>query len=261
MENGKFRTVKSFLFDRTNPGVSVGPMPFGEVAVAIPEITAKKFRLVFSNFEKRSGKKVSDAGIAEIALSAAPRLERYVEKQLGKMHQTPFPLWAEYQWPPQEETGSAAMKIDPARVVDLSAQLAPDGTLTWEAPAGKWIVMRIGLSPTGTQNSPPSPEARGFEVDKMNRDHLRKHFDAFVGELLRRMPAEDRTAFKHVVLDSYEQGSENWTEGFAEDFQKRFGYDPVPWLPVLSGRIVGSADQSDRFLWDMRRMVADRDRV
>jgi hypothetical protein len=258
MENGRFRTVKSFLFDRTNPGVSVGPMPFGEVAVAIPEITAKKFRLVFSNFEKRSGRKVSDAGIAEIALSAAPRLERYVEKQLGKMHQTPFPLWAEYQWPPQEETGSAAMKIDPARVLDLSAQLAPEGTLTWEAPAGKWIVMRIGLSPTGTQNSPSSPEARGFEVDKMNRDHLRKHFDAFVGELLRRMPAEDRTAFKHVVLDSYEQGSENWTEGFAEDFQKRYGYDPIPWLPVLSGRIVGSADQSNRFLWDMRRLVADR---
>ena len=258
MENGSFRTVKSFLFDRSNPGVSVGPMPFGEVAVAIPEITAEKFRLVFSNFEERSGRKVSDAGIAEIALSAAPRLERYVEKQLGKMHQTPFPLWAEYQWPPQEETGSAAMKIDPARVVDLSAQLALDGTLTWEAPAGKWIVMRIGLSPTGTQNSPSSPEARGFEVDKMNRDHLRKHFDAFVGELLRRMPAEDRTAFKHVVLDSYEQGSENWTEGFAEDFQKRFGYDPAPWLPVLSGRIVGSADQSNRFLWDMRRMVADR---
>jgi hypothetical protein len=258
MENGRFRTVKSFLFDRSNPSLNVGPTPFGEVAIAIPEITARRFRLIMSNFMERSRKKASDAGIAEIALSAAPRLERYIEKQLGKMHQTPFPLWNEYQWPLQEEAGTKAMKIDPASVVDLSAHLAADGTLSWEAPAGKWVIMRIGVTPTGTKNSPSAPQGRGWEVDKMNRDHLRRHFDAFIGELLRRMPAEDRTALKHVVLDSYEQGSENWTEGFADDFSKRYGYDPIPWLPVLSGRIVGLADQSNRFLWDMRRMIADR---
>jgi hypothetical protein len=258
MENGKFHTVKSFLFDRSNPGVSVGPIPFGEVAIAIPEITAKKFRLIMSNFMERSGKKVSDAGMAEIALSAAPKLERYIEKQLGKMHQTPFPLWKEYQWPSQEETGTKAMRIDPTKVIDLSANLAADGILSWQAPAGKWIIMRIGATPTGTQNSPSAPRGRGWEVDKMNRDHLRKHFDSFIGELLKRMPAEDRTALRHVVLDSYEQGSENWTEGFAEDFSRRYGYNLIPWLPTLSGRIVGSADQSNRFLWDMRRMIADR---
>ncbi len=61
-----------------------------------------------------------------------------------------------------------------------------------------------------------------------------------------------------MVLDSYEQGSENWTEGFDLAFRNRYGYDPFPWMPVLTGRIVGSADQSDRFLWDMRRLIADR---
>ena len=63
---------------------------------------------------------------------------------------------------------------------------------------------------------------------------------------------------KHVVADSYEMGPENWTDDFAADFQHRYGYDPLRYLPVLTGRIVGSADQSDRFLWDVRRMVADR---
>ena len=63
---------------------------------------------------------------------------------------------------------------------------------------------------------------------------------------------------KHVVADSYEMGPENWTDGFAADFQQRYGYDPLPFLPVLTGRIVGGVDQSDRFLWDLRRMVADR---
>ena len=59
-------------------------------------------------------------------------------------------------------------------------------------------------------------------------------------------------------MDSYEMGPQNWTEGMAEDFIKRYGYNPIAWLPVLSGRIVGSADESNRFLWDLRRLIADR---
>jgi hypothetical protein len=257
-ENGAFRPIKSFLFDRGNASVSVGPVPFGEVAVTFPEVTSKRFRLVVKNADLPPGAQSTEGGIAEIVLSPKPMLERYVEKQLGKMHPTPFPLWKEYQWPHQEGSDVKGMAIDPGTVLDVSTHLAADGTLTWDAPAGTWIIMRIGVMPTGTQNSPAAPHGRGPEVDKMNRIHLRKHFDAFMGELLRRMPAEDRTALKHVVLDSYEQGSENWTEGFAEDFQKRYGYDPVRWLPTLSGRIVGTADESDRFLWDLRRMIADR---
>ncbi len=124
-------------------------------------------------------------------------------------------------------------------------------------PQGEWVILRMGMSPTGTKNAPASPEGQGLEVDKMNRAAARAHFDAYIGELLRRMPAEDRRAFKHVVADSYEMGSQNWTDGFDARFRAQFGYDPTPWLPVLTGRIVESADASERFLWDMRRMVAD----
>jgi hypothetical protein len=92
----------------------------------------------------------------------------------------------------------------------------------------------------------------------MNREAVQAHFDAMVGKLLKRMPKADRGAFRHVVIDSYEVGPENWTDGFGEQFHKVYGYDPKPWLPVLTGRIIGSADQSDRFLWDLRRLVADR---
>lgn len=258
LENGAFRTVRTFLFDRGNASVSVGPMSFGEVAVSFPEVTSTHYRIIMRKVGDPSGKEATQAGIAEIVLSTMPRLERYVEKQLGKMHPTPFPLWSEYQWPRQDGAPPNGMSIDPGSVIDVSEHLSAGGTLTWDAPAGRWTILRIGVTPTGTQNSPAAPHGRGLEVDKMNRDHLRKHFDAFMGELLKRMPAEDRTALKHVVLDSYEQGSENWTEGFALDFHKRYGYDPVPWLPALTGRIVGTADESDRFLWDLRRMVADR---
>ena len=149
------------------------------------------------------------------------------------------------------------MKTDHKTVLDISDKLSGD-TLTWDAPPGNWIINRISAVSTGTRNAAAAPHAMGWEVDKMNKDHLRGHFNAYVGELLKRIPAEDRSALKHIVLDSYEQGSQNWTEGMIEDFERRFGYDPVQWLPVLTGRIVGSADKSDRFLWDLRRLVADR---
>jgi len=261
-DNGIFRSVKKFRYDRSNQRINVGPMPYGALSIAIPEIKARNFRITMSNFNLSNyltsvPNKASNAGLAEVTLSSAPRLEQYVEKQLGKMCQTPFPLWNEYQWEAQQETGTEAMKINPAEVIDLSTNLSGN-TLTWDAPAGKWLVMRLGATPTGARNAAAAPHAMGWEVDKMNREHLKKHFDAYVGELLKRIPAEDRTALKHVVLDSYEQGSENWTDGLTEEFRSKFGYDPFPWLPVLSGRIVGSADQSNRFLWDLRRIIADR---
>ena len=251
---GKLQTVRKFKCDRSNLSVNVGPMPRGPVTLSLPATTSRHFRLVFTNFFGR-GKK---AELAEIKLSGAARLESYVEKQLGKMHPTPLPLADTYLWPTQPEPESAGFAGPIAGVRDLTAQLAADGTLAWEVPAGEWIIQRFGMTPTGMKNSPASPEGQGLEVDKMNRQLARQHFDAFIGQLLRRMPAGDRKAFTRVIADSYEMGSQNWTDGFADSFRRSYGYDPTPWLPVLSGRVVGSASQSERFLWDLRRLVADR---
>lgn len=248
---GRLQTIRRFNFDRSNPGPSIGPMVFGPVAITFPPVSSKHFRVIFSGL-KQSG------GFAEIEISSAARLERFVEKQLGKMWATPAPLWDAYLWPPATEPDKAGLTVNDRQVLDVSGRLGADGTLRWDVPPGEWIVLREGMAPTGVTNSPASPEGRGPEIDKMNRELVAYHFDQFIGKLLERMPAADRTALRHVVADSYEMGSQNWTDGLAKDFQKRYGYDPLRWLPVLTGRIVDSADASDRFLWDLRRLVADR---
>lgn len=251
--DGNFRSVRQFKCDRSNMATGVGFMPRGPVAISIPATTANKFRVVFAN--------VNGGGkprLAEITISGAARLELFVEKQLGKMHPTPLPMWDTYLWPTQPEPDMASLVIPQKGVRDLSKNLSKDGTLTWDVPPGKWIILRTGMTPTGMKNSPASPEGQGFEVDKMNRALAQYHFDSFIGEVLKRVPASERKSFTRVVADSYEMGSQNWTDGFDVQFQKRYGYDPKPWLPVLTGRLVGSADQSERFLWDLRRIVADR---
>tara|TARA_B110000261_G_scaffold127087_1_gene142077 strand:+ start:1 stop:2115 length:2115 start_codon:yes stop_codon:yes gene_type:complete len=132
-----------------------------------------------------------------------------------------------------------------------------EGNLNWEAPEGKWTVMRFGMTPTGVENHPAAPQGKGYEVDKANRELVRFHFENFIGEFLKRIPEESKSAFKYVIADSYETGSQNWTDGFEQKFEKRYGYNPIKYLPVFSGRIVGSVAESDRFLWDLRRAVAD----
>ena len=66
--------------------------------------------------------------------------------------------------------------------------------------------------------------------------------------------ASGRKNWKVTVEDSYETGGQNWTDGMIEKFQKNYGYDPLPYLPTLQGKVVGNPDMSDRFLWDLRRL-------
>lgn len=250
-ENGNFKSLKKFQVDRSNPANNVGFIPYAPLAISFEAVTAKQYRLVFSNMK-------NPGGLSEIRLSAAPVIERFMEKQLAKMFQTPLPLWNEYQWPQQQEPENNALMVEPGKVVNISSGLSPDRTLTWNVPAGDWIIIRYGMMPTGVTNSPASPEGTGPELDKMNKAAMEHHFNAFVGKIQNRIAPSDRRSLKWVVADSYETGSQNWTNGMAADFKKQYGYDPLPWLPVLSGRVVGSAGQSDRFLWDLRRLVADK---
>jgi hypothetical protein len=172
------------------------------------------------------------------------------------MFQTPLPMWDDYLWEKQPEIAED-LCVDPQKVIDLTGKVQ-NGVLTWDIPEGEWVVSRTAMRTTAVENAPASPEGRGLEIDKMSRKHIVSHFDAFIGEILRRIPEEDRKTFKVVVEDSYETGGLNWTDDMIEKFRTVYGYDPVPYIPTLKGVVVGSRDLSDRFLWDLRRLVADR---
>ncbi|MBC7653724.1 MAG: glycoside hydrolase family 2 [Oligoflexus sp.] len=250
-EKDGYKTIKTFKIDRSRANLNVGFDPYGPVAVSFPATTSKNFRLVFTKASK-------DFGIAEIELSATPRVESFTEKTLAKMFQTPLPYWNEYQWKPQPIVEDKSLVIDPLTVIDISDKMSSNGALNWEAPKGDWVVLRSGMLPTKVENGPASPEGIGLEVDKMSKEHVASHFEAFLGEIIRRIPAEDRKTWKVTVQDSYETGGQNWTDGMLERFKQNYGYDALPYLPVLRGEVVGSQEMSDRFLWDLRRFIADR---
>ncbi len=249
-EETGFRTVKTFVINRTNAALNVGFEPYAPIAVAFPETAASEFRIVFKN-ERANVKSL------RFVLSSTPKVESFSEKTLAKMFQSPLPYWHDYMWPQQPKTDKA-LAVAAKTVVDISAHMASDGTLTWDVPAGEWMIVRTGMAPTRVTNAPASPEGTGLEVDKMNKTHVAAHFNAFLGEIIKRVPEADRKSWKVVVEDSYETGGQNITDDFLREFRDRYGYDPLPWLPVFKGHVVEDADRSDRFLWDLRRMVADK---
>ena len=249
-EGEHFRSIKKFEINRSNFALNVGFEPNAPIVISLPETQSTTYQLLITD--------ISMVGaLAEIELSENPKLERYPEKTLAKMFQTPLPYFKDYMWPTQPEV-SKDLVIDPKTVVDISKNLSADGTLNWSVPKGNWVIMQTGMTTTGVTNGPASPEATGLETDKMSKKHIAAHFDAFLGEIIRRIPAADRKTWKVVVEDSYETGGQNWTDGLVKEFTAKYGYSPVPFFPVMKGNVVDSRDRSDRFLWDLRRLIADK---
>lgn len=244
---GDWHTIVDIDLDRSNPSINVGYLPYAPVVLALPQTDCYMFRLELSE---------PGAGSFDVEITPAALVERYAEKTLGKMFQTPLPMWDAYMWREQPEASPKAC-IDPEQVIDLTDKMDGD-VLNWDAPQGRWTISRLAMRTTGQTNAPASPEGTGLEIDKMSKEHIKYHFDNFIGEILRRIPAEDRTTFKVVVEDSYETGGMDWTDDMDDSFKETYGYDPTPYLPALSGKAVGSRDLSDRFLWDLRRLIADR---
>ena len=245
-KDGALKSLEKFYVDRSNAGVNVGFDPVAPVVISIPETSGEAFVV---SIEK-------PGVIKKVTLSAVPAVERFAEKTFAKMWQTPHPMWDAYMWR-EQPTDEGGLVVNPSEVIDISEYMSADGTLSWKVPEGKWVVERTAMLPTGSMDSPAPEEGTGLETDKMSKRHIRTHFDSYLGKILERIPAEDRKTFKIVVEDSYETGGQNWTDDMIPDFKKAYGYDPTPYIPVLSGVVVGSRDISDRFLWDLRRLVAD----
>ena len=146
------------------------------------------------------------------------------------------------------------------RIVDLTERLGPDGWLTWDVPAGHWTILRFGRVTTGANTRPAPQPGLGFECDKFDSAALDSHFEAFVGALLRELgprPNSRTTGWTMLHIDSWEMGAQNWTAKFRDEFQHRRGYDPLPYLPAMTGRVVESLEISERFLWDLRQTAQE----
>ncbi len=145
------------------------------------------------------------------------------------------------------------------RVVDLTSRLKGDGRLAWDVPAGRWTLMRLGHTTTGVENHPAPPGGLGLESDKLSKKASEAAFAGLMAKVIddsRPLAGEGKTLVS-THIDSWETGSQNWTPLFREQFRRWRGYDLLPFLPVMTGRVVDNLEVSERFLWDVRKTVDD----
>ena len=156
---------------------------------------------------------------------------------------------------PQIAAEDAVSRTD---VIDLTSKMDPDGKLTWTPPAGRWKIIRFGYSLTGRQNHPASPEATGLEVDKLDAGHVKTYFENYLSQYMDATGGlMGKRGLQYIIIDSWEAGVQNWTDSMIVAFKKRREYDMLPWMPVLTGQIVESAEASEKFLFDFRKTIGD----
>ena len=137
-------------------------------------------------------------------------------------------------------------------MLDLTDNLEKDGKLTWDVPAGRWIILRFGHTVSNGATREAQEEAKGLEVDKLSKSAVEAHFAGMVGKLADHAGPLLGKVLVSTHIDSWEAGSGNWTNGFREEFRRLRGYDLLPFLPTLDGIVVDSREVSERFLWDFR---------
>ena len=236
--------------------------------ISFPDVKAKFFRVAFKRIPppplppwmegidfSSMGMKLppppTDYEIAELALHTGARVNHFEDKAAF----VPVADLYGFATPPVP-AGATIAKSD---VIDLTGKMHPDGTLDWTPPAGDWVVLRFGYSLLGITNHPATAEATGLEVDKLNSGFVKKYMDGYLDSYKQTVGPElmGKKGIRYVITDSWEAGSQNWTDNMMAQFKKHRGYDATPWLPVLTGQVVQSAEASDQFLWDFRKTIGD----
>jgi hypothetical protein len=229
----------------------VADIPFSslvERTASFDAVAARYFRLVYP--VQPAGVAEHDHKITELVLASGARVNEF-EKRAGYAQARNFYAIAD----PRVDPKFVMLQAD---VIDLTGKMQPDGTLDWTPTAGTWMVLRIGSSLTGKENGPAPAEATGLEVDKLNRDYVTHYMDGYLKMYADTVGPEMLGAkgISWLLTDSIEVGPQNWTDHILEEFQKRRGYDPRPWLPALTGIYIKSTADTDRFLWDFRRTIS-----
>jgi hypothetical protein len=148
---------------------------------------------------------------------------------------------------------SAESVISPEDIIDVSEYLDSDGRLQWDVPRGDWTIVRMVRRATCASTRPAPQPGVGLECDKFDTAALDHHFANYYGKLLKKVgPRKSKNGWTAVHIDSWEMGAQNWTKNFLAEFKKRRGYDAKPYILTYSGRAVGSLEESERFLWDVR---------
>ena len=226
-----------------------------DITHSINPTTAKYFRFTYDKSGSEPGAEDLDAAkwkpslkLVRLELSAEPRIHQFEGKSGA--------VWrVSKRTTVQQIADNLCVPLN--KIINLSDKLNADGSLNWKAPKGNWTIIRFGHTSTGHTNA-TGGAAAGLECDKFNPEAIKLQFNNWYGEALRQAGPDLAPRILNTFhVDSWECGSQNWSPVFREEFKKRRGYDLLSYLPVMAGIAVESAETSEKFLYDIRKTIAE----
>ena len=210
---------------------------------SIPPTTAKYIRLEWTPEGTEPGAEDLDAAkwkpvlrLKGVRFNSWPLIDNWEGK-------------AGYVWRIAPETPETDLTAkDYLRPQDIISTKMQQNQLDIDLPKGTWRILRMGHTSTGHTNA-TAGGAKGLECDKFSRQAVEKQVNNWFGLFMQR-PHHEVIRYLHV--DSWECGSQNWSQNFAQEFERRRGYDLLPLLPVYAGvPMVGAED----VLRDIRKTI------
>ncbi len=210
---------------------------------SLPKTTSRHFRFCWTPDGTEPGSEDLDAAkwspvlkLKELTLSSEPRIDQYESKNgsVWRIAVDSYPTYLNTAFEPvrlKVENGKAWLPVE-------------------MAAGGKVRVLRFGHTSTGHTNA-TAGGGKGLECDKFSVLSIEKQIDSWFG-LFKKRPHSSVVKFMHV--DSWECGSQNWSRHFAEEFQKRRGYDLLAYMPVFAGYPMKNYEQ---VLRDIRLTMND----
>ncbi|GLL54311.1 DNA-binding protein [Bacteroides finegoldii] len=224
--------------------------------------TARYFRFYWTPEGSEPGSEDMDAAKWKPNLKIK-QLRLHQEARLNQWEGKAGLVWRVAESTREEEIGKEDC-YSLSQVINLTEQYknAPashskEKTITAVLPKGKWKLLRMGHTATGHTNA-TGGGGKGLECDKFNPRTVRKQFDNwFAQAFVKTHPEVARRVLKYMHVDSWECGSQNWSDNFAKEFRTRRGYDLLPYLPLLAGIPMESAGRSEEILRDVRTTIAE----
>ena len=234
-----FKEVATLSMQNNNP-----------IYESLPATTARWFRIVVPK----------GATVRDIALGSQVEVERVARMAAKRALTNPLGVTATRQIDQVNYVRADLVSLPsdhPLKIrdrIDLAGKVTDDSILNWEVPPGTWKVVRVGRTTTGLNVA----FGKGLLADYLSSSAMEQHYEKGIRPLLDDAGALVGKTWQYSIEDNVEiDGIYSWSPKLLDEFKKRRGYDPTPYLAALAGEIVESVEITDRFLADVRRTIAD----
>ncbi|MVZ62290.1 glycosyl hydrolase [Sphingobacterium humi] len=132
-----------------------------------------------------------------------------------------------------------------AEATDLSAK-RKDELIHVDVPAGKHVLYAVVKFNSFAQVINGAPGASGSILNHMDKQAVQNYLNRMSNTMQNRIGALSQF-IRSLFSDSMELEGCNWTHDFAQEFQKRCGYDLMPYLPFIMfkvGRLGAVVDEN-----------------